>query len=97
MGPKIVLPRFGAPGYQQRRIAAKPRIGLADTPLGLEAETMRRGQGGRLPIPTPAEFQQAVIDESEIVACSGLRQGLLAVMKRRAAVQRALGVRIMIG
>jgi hypothetical protein len=42
---------------------------------------MRRGQGGRLPIPTVAELQKAIIDESMIVACSGLRQGPLAIMK----------------
>jgi hypothetical protein len=47
----------------------------------MEGKTMRRGQGGRLSIPTEAELQQAVIKESEIVACSGLRQGPLAVMK----------------
>jgi len=42
---------------------------------------MRRGQGGRLPVPTTAEFTQAVIEECEIVACSGLKQGPLAAMK----------------
>jgi hypothetical protein len=33
-----------------------------------------------LPIPTQGEFQQAVIDECEIVACSGLKEGPLAAL-----------------
>jgi hypothetical protein len=41
---------------------------------------MRRGQGGRLPIPTVEELQQAIIAENQIVACAGRRQGPLAVM-----------------
>ena len=41
---------------------------------------MRRGQGDRLPIPTQDEFQQAVLNDSEIVACSGRKEGPLAAL-----------------
>jgi hypothetical protein len=41
---------------------------------------MRRGQGDRLPIPTEDEFEKAVVSESEIVACSGRREGPLAAL-----------------
>lgn len=41
---------------------------------------MRRGQGGRLPIPTQEEFKRVVVGESEIVACSGRRKGPLGAL-----------------
>jgi hypothetical protein len=41
---------------------------------------MRRGNGGRLPVPTLREFEQACVSDSEIVACSGLRRGPLAAL-----------------
>jgi hypothetical protein len=41
---------------------------------------MRRGQGERMPVPTKAEFEQAVIDDCEIVACSALKSGPIAAL-----------------
>lgn len=41
---------------------------------------MRRGQGDRLPFPTHDEFQNAVVSELEIVACSGRREGPLGAL-----------------
>jgi hypothetical protein len=41
---------------------------------------MRRGQGGRLPIPTHDEFAKAVVDDSVIVACAGRREGPLGAL-----------------
>ena len=41
---------------------------------------MRRGHGDRLPIPTHDEFQKAIVNESEIVACSGRRERPLAAL-----------------
>jgi hypothetical protein len=41
---------------------------------------MRRGHGDRIPIPTHDEFQKAVVSESELVACSGRREGPLAAL-----------------
>lgn len=41
---------------------------------------MRRGQGGRLPVPRKAEFEKVVIEDAEIVACSALRSGPLAAL-----------------
>ena len=41
---------------------------------------MRRGHGDRLPIPTHDEFQKAVVNETQLVACSGRREGSLAAL-----------------
>jgi hypothetical protein len=41
---------------------------------------MRRGQGGRMPIPTKQQFEKAVLDDSEIVACSALKPGPIAAL-----------------
>jgi hypothetical protein len=41
---------------------------------------MGRGHGERLPIPTHDDFQRAVVAESEIVACSGRREGPLGAL-----------------
>lgn len=41
---------------------------------------MRRGQGGRPPIPTHEEWQKVVLIESEVVACSGRLDGALGAM-----------------
>ncbi len=42
---------------------------------------MRRGQGERLPVPTPDEYASASAEGREIAACSGLKSGPLSVMK----------------
>lgn len=42
---------------------------------------MRRGHGGRLPVPTVAELSNAAAEGREIVACSGLRHGPLRALR----------------
>ena len=42
---------------------------------------MRRGQGGRVPIPTRAEIDKSEAQSREIVACSGVRLGPPIYMK----------------
>jgi hypothetical protein len=36
---------------------------------------MRRGRGGRVPLPTRAEMREAVEQDREVVACSGVKDG----------------------
>jgi hypothetical protein len=42
--------------------------------------TMRHEHRDRLPVPTHDEFQKAVIDQTEIVACSGRKEGPSAAL-----------------
>src|ERR1700682_5659162 len=41
---------------------------------------LRRGQGGRVPLPTPEQFKDAVALDHEIDACSGVPFGPLIAM-----------------
>jgi hypothetical protein len=41
---------------------------------------MRRGHGNRMPVPTKEEFERAVIEDLEIVACSALKPGPIAAL-----------------
>jgi hypothetical protein len=41
---------------------------------------MRRGQGGRVEVPTVAQIPEAIQNEMEMAACAGLRHGPLAAL-----------------
>ena len=41
---------------------------------------MRRGQGGRVPVPTVKQITAAIQNDMEMAACAGLRHGPLAAL-----------------
>jgi hypothetical protein len=41
---------------------------------------MRRGQGGRVQVPTVAQITEAMQNDMEMAACAGLRHGPLAAL-----------------